>query len=104
MNVSGASAVVIGGGSGVGRGIALGLAAAGARVLVGDIDSTSADAVRDEISAAGGVAVASRVDSTDRGSLAALAALAEAAHGGTEILASNVGVLVNSRLDQASEG
>ena len=103
MKVSGASAVVVGGGSGVGRGIALGLAAAGARVVVGDIDPSSADVVRKEIESAGGVAVSCPVDSTERDSLDALASVAEAEHGGVQILASNVGVLVSTPLDGASE-
>jgi NAD(P)-dependent dehydrogenase (short-subunit alcohol dehydrogenase family) len=104
MQVSGASAVVVGGGSGVGRGIALGLAAAGARVVVGDIDRSSAEAVSQEIESAGGRAVSCRVDSTERDSLDALASVAEAEHGGVQILASNVGVLASTPLDRASEG
>ncbi|HEX2382962.1 MAG TPA: SDR family NAD(P)-dependent oxidoreductase [Acidimicrobiales bacterium] len=103
MKVSGTSAVVIGGGSGVGRGIALGLAAAGARVVVGDIDPSSADEVRNEIESAGGLAVSARVDSTERDSLDSLASVAEAEHGGVQILASNVGVLTSTPLDRASE-
>jgi NAD(P)-dependent dehydrogenase (short-subunit alcohol dehydrogenase family) len=103
MKVSGASAVVIGGGSGVGRGIALGLAAAGARVVVGDIDTSSAEDVCTEIESAGGTAVSCGVDSTERDSLGMLASVAEAEHGGVQILASNVGILTSTPLDRASE-
>jgi NAD(P)-dependent dehydrogenase (short-subunit alcohol dehydrogenase family) len=103
MKVSGASAVVIGGGSGVGRGIALGLGLAGARVTVSDIDQASADTVREEVVSAGGAAIAAAVDSTERDSLVALASMAAAEHGGVDILCSNVGILVNSRLDEASD-
>ena len=103
MKVSGASAVVIGGGSGIGRGIALGLGLAAAPVTVADIDQASADTVRDEVVSAGGTAVAGTVDSTERDSLAALVSMAAAEYGGVDILCSNVGVLVNRGLDEASE-
>jgi NAD(P)-dependent dehydrogenase (short-subunit alcohol dehydrogenase family) len=103
MEVAGARSVVIGSGSGVGRGIALGLAESGARVVVADIDPVSADAISDEIKAAGGEAVSAVVDGTERASLRALAEHATAAFGGVDILASNVGVLTSAPLDQSDE-
>jgi NAD(P)-dependent dehydrogenase (short-subunit alcohol dehydrogenase family) len=42
--LNGRVAVVVGGGSGVGRGVALGLGAEGMRVVVADIDRASAEA------------------------------------------------------------
>lgn len=42
MNLDGKSAIVTGAGNGIGRGIALGMASAGARVAVADIDSQAA--------------------------------------------------------------
>lgn len=52
------SAVVTGGGDGIGKAVALALAAEGARVVINDIDKTAADGVVDEIKKAGGNAVA----------------------------------------------
>jgi NAD(P)-dependent dehydrogenase (short-subunit alcohol dehydrogenase family) len=96
-------AVVIGAGSGIGRGIALGLAAEGMRVVVADIDAASADGVRDEITDAGGTATATRVDGTDRGSLADLAEGTVAAYGAVNLLSTNVGVVADRPLTTASE-
>lgn len=103
MQVDGAVAVVIGGGSGIGRGAALGLAAAGSRVVVGDIDPATAAAVAGEIEAAGGRAVSTRVDGTDRGSLDALMRFAVDSYGSVGIVSSNVGVILQRRLDEATE-
>ncbi|MEF2975896.1 SDR family NAD(P)-dependent oxidoreductase [Subtercola sp. YIM 133946] len=55
-DVAGRSAIVTGAGSGIGRAVALELAASGAAVLVTDIRQEPAQAVVDEIRAAGGTA------------------------------------------------
>ncbi|NYT86464.1 SDR family NAD(P)-dependent oxidoreductase [Pollutimonas harenae] len=57
-SVKGKVAVVTGAGGGIGKGIALGLAASGASVVVNDISAEHAQKVVDEIKAAGGQAVA----------------------------------------------
>ncbi|MFF2371551.1 SDR family NAD(P)-dependent oxidoreductase [Agromyces sp. NPDC058110] len=59
------SAIVTGAGSGLGRATALLLAANGASVLVNDVDPDKANAVVDEIRAAGGIAEASSGDASD---------------------------------------
>jgi NAD(P)-dependent dehydrogenase (short-subunit alcohol dehydrogenase family) len=102
-DLTGRVAVVIGGGSGIGRGIALGLAAEGMRVVVADIDRTSAEAVRDEIGGTGGTATAAQVDGTDRVSLGRLADGTIAEEGTVHVLSTNVGVVADRPLDTTSE-
>jgi len=71
--VSGAGAVVTGGGGGIGRAMARRLAADGARVVVNDLDAAAAEAVAAEI---GGLAVPG-----DTGTEQGVAALIQAAAG-----------------------
>ncbi|MDJ0347704.1 SDR family NAD(P)-dependent oxidoreductase [Cryobacterium sp. PH29-G1] len=59
------SAIVTGAGSGIGRAVALELAANGASVVVADINAGPADAVVAEIIAAGGIAISFVGDSSD---------------------------------------
>jgi len=77
-DVQGRSAIVTGGGSGIGRAVALTLAASGASVVVTDINQEPADAVVAEIHAAGGVAEAFVGDSSDPASSEAAIAVANA--------------------------
>jgi NAD(P)-dependent dehydrogenase (short-subunit alcohol dehydrogenase family) len=101
--LQGRGAVVVGGGSGIGRGIAMGLAAAGARVLVADIDPESANAVRDEIAFHDGDARAARVDATDTDSLDQLARDTATELGTVHVLVNTVGVVADTPLTSATE-
>nr|BAP47552.1 short-chain alcohol dehydrogenase [Leifsonia poae] len=64
-DVADRSAIVTGGGSGIGRAVALTLAASGASVLVTDLNEKNANAVVAEIQAAGGTAASLIGDVTD---------------------------------------
>jgi NAD(P)-dependent dehydrogenase (short-subunit alcohol dehydrogenase family) len=101
--LDGRGAVVVGSGSGIGRGIALGLAAEGMRVLAGDIDGDSAAATGDEIVRRGGEAYAARVDATDHDSLAQLASRAADDLGRVHVAVNTVGVHTNAPLTTSSE-
>jgi NAD(P)-dependent dehydrogenase (short-subunit alcohol dehydrogenase family) len=103
MELDGRTAVVVGGGSGIGHGIALGLAGRGMRVVVSDIDVESATAAAAEITANGGTAIARHADATDVDSLTALADAAVAEFGAIHVLVNTVGVILDRALDLATE-
>ncbi len=81
------TAIVTGGGSGFGAGIARHFAAAGARVMVADINHDAAKNIADEI---GGIAI--EVDVSDNHSMQAMHAAAMAHFGTLDILVNNAGV------------
>ena len=104
-SLHGAVAVVLGAGSGpdgVGNGAAIACtyAAAGATVVVGDIDLAAAGTTVELITAAGAEAAAACVDVTSSGSLTALADEVTSVHGRVDVLHNNVGI---SRLGSPPE-
>jgi NAD(P)-dependent dehydrogenase (short-subunit alcohol dehydrogenase family) len=103
VQIDGRTAVVVGGGSGVGRGIALGLAARGMRVAVADIDASSAAGVAAEAAAAGGTATSHDVDATDRASLRVLADDVVGEHGAMHVLVNTVGVILDQPIESSTE-
>lgn len=93
LGLKGRTALVTGAGQGVGRRIAIVLAAEGARVAVNDLLADRARRVADEIVAAGGEAVAAPFDVTDRDAVRdAVAAL-----GDVDVLVNNAGILPERR-------
>ncbi len=91
LDFSGRVAIVTGAGGGLGRLHALGLAARGARVLVNDLGG--AQAVVDEINAAGGQALANGASVDDAEAVQAMVDQALAAWGQVDILVNNAGIL-----------
>jgi NAD(P)-dependent dehydrogenase (short-subunit alcohol dehydrogenase family) len=84
-------AVVTGAGSGIGRASAMRFAAAGARVLVNDIDAAAAQATVDEILAAGGVAHAHAADVGDSAAVDAMIDAAVDSYGRLDVVHNNAG-------------
>jgi NAD(P)-dependent dehydrogenase (short-subunit alcohol dehydrogenase family) len=84
-------AIVTGAGGGLGRTHALALAARGARVVVTDV--AGAEAVADEIRAAGGEALAGTASVSDRDAIAGLVERVMATYGRVDILVNNAGII-----------
>ena len=96
MNLSGKSAIVTGSASGIGREIALTLAAEGASVTVADRNLEGAEAVAGQITASGGTARAAQVDVTDSEQVDGAIEGAAAAYGSLDILVNVAGFGFNS--------
>lgn len=84
-------ALVTGGGAGIGRGIAVGLAEFGADVAILDRDEAAARTVADLVETKGRKALAIIADVTDRDAVRAAVAQTAADLGGLDILVNNVG-------------
>ncbi|MFD1911554.1 glucose 1-dehydrogenase [Halodurantibacterium flavum] len=87
MRLKDKTAIVTGGGSGFGAGIARMFAAQGARVMVADINTAAAQTVANEV---GGIA--QTVDVAQNDSVAAMAAAARDMFGTIDILVNNAGI------------
>jgi len=85
------TAIVTGAGSGIGREVALGLARAGANVVLGDLSLERAQAVAKEISDLDGNALPVQVDVADAELVRAMVAVAIQEFGQIDILVSNAG-------------
>lgn len=103
MELENKSAIVTGSASGIGREVALTLAAHGASVTVADRNLEGAEAVARQISEASGRAQAVRVDVTDRGQVESMVEAAVAAHGSLDIHVNVAGFGFNSRIVDMAE-
>ncbi len=91
-NLSGKAAIVTGAAQGMGEAFARNLAAAGARVMLADINGDQAAQVAQEITAAGGSAASLAADMACEADVIALVKAARARFGGIDILVNNAGV------------
>ena len=87
-------AIVTGAGSGFGEGIAKRFAAAGAKVVVNDLDASGGERVAAEIAAAGGTAVFHQADVAANAEVKGLVARALASFGRLGVLVNNAGTAV----------
>jgi NAD(P)-dependent dehydrogenase (short-subunit alcohol dehydrogenase family) len=102
FGLAGRTAVVTGANTGIGRGIAHTLAAAGARVVVAARNTAAAETVVAEIEDSGGEAIALPVRIDDEASIVALFDAAQAALGRIDILVNNAGVFPETPLLETS--
>jgi NAD(P)-dependent dehydrogenase (short-subunit alcohol dehydrogenase family) len=85
--------IITGAGGGLGRAYALAFAAEGANVVVNDIRLEAAQAVADEVAAAGGRAIANQGDITSLTGAQAIVDATLAAFGEVHVLVNNAGIL-----------
>ncbi|MBK6650793.1 MAG: glucose 1-dehydrogenase [Betaproteobacteria bacterium] len=97
--LKGKLALVTGGGQGNGRAIARGLANAGARVIVTDINAQTAQQVADEILAQGRQAWAFRLDVTSTEACQGLASQVGKDIGPLDLLVNNAGIIIREGMD-----
>ncbi|MBB5046285.1 NAD(P)-dependent dehydrogenase (short-subunit alcohol dehydrogenase family) [Rhodopseudomonas rhenobacensis] len=102
IRFDGRVAIVTGAGNGLGRAHALGLAARGAKVVVNDFGGgrdgsggsmTAAEAVVEEIRAAGGIAMADGADVSNFEQVKAMVDMTTAEWGSVDLLCANAGIL-----------
>jgi len=92
-SLQGKTAIITGGGSGIGRATALSLARRGARVVAADINAGAARDVAAEITAAGGQALGVACDVAAEDAFEELKAVALDRFGAVDVVMNNVGVL-----------
>jgi 3-oxoacyl-[acyl-carrier protein] reductase len=93
VRLEGKSAVITGAGGGLGRAMALAFAREGAAVVCQDLRADGARATADEVTAAGGTALAWACDVTDTAAIDEMFAEGAARHGVVDVLVSNAGVV-----------
>jgi NAD(P)-dependent dehydrogenase (short-subunit alcohol dehydrogenase family) len=103
LTLDGRTAIVTGAGNGLGRAEAIGLAGAGARLVLNDLDGAATQAVADEIAAAGGQAVVCAGDIGEWATGESLVATALEAFGTLDILVNNAGVVRDRMIFSMSE-
>ncbi|MDF5755118.1 SDR family NAD(P)-dependent oxidoreductase [Spongiactinospora sp. TRM90649] len=102
-DLSGKVAVVTGAGRGLGAAYAQDLAAAGARVVVNDVDATAAEAAAEAIGRAGGTAVAQPAAVGTAEAAQSLVDRAVSEFGRLDIMVTNAGVLRDTVLWKMSD-
>lgn len=102
--LNGKLAIVTGGGRGLGEATCRCLAAAGATVVVADIDEASAEKVAASIEESAGRAVPTALDVTDPDSVERVATALENDHGAVDIVVNNAGTDVTVAFEDLSIG
>ena len=101
--LSGRVALVTGGGHGIGRAVALALAAEGAAVAITGRNSARLDAVRSEVEARGGRAEAFVCDVVDKQAVRAAFEETRATLGPVEILVNNAGITASYKFQDTPD-
>lgn len=103
LSLNGKSAIVTGGAKGIGYGIAYRLAEAGAKVLVADLDETSAQKTAQELISKDWTAVALKIDVSNEEEVKNMILSCQAQFGSLDILVNNAGIYPPSPIAQMSK-
>ena len=103
MEVQGKTAIVMGGGSGIGRATALALASHGAAVAVGDLEAERVEGVVQEIQETGQQALGSVVDVTQRKQVKEMVRLTLEAFERIDILVNSAGIFPQATVQDMAE-
>lgn len=98
MDIAGKTAVITGGASGIGLGIAERLGRAGARIALADIDSDALDRARSLLEGTGAEVLVCQTDVTDPSSVESLAEAVSDRYGATQLLINNAGVTLKGAI------
>src|SRR3989454_7035877 len=90
--LAGKVAIITGGGHGIGKAYALGMAREGAKVVIAEIDAVAAEAAAVDLRRQGFEAIAARTDVADTSSVDAMAARAVEAFGRIDVLVNNAAI------------
>lgn len=91
LSMAGKTAIVTGGGQGIGRAICLALGRSGAAVCVADLNKDAAEETAEALRTAGGDASAVQADVTREAEVTAMVATAIERHGDIDVLVNNAG-------------
>jgi 3-oxoacyl-[acyl-carrier protein] reductase len=103
VDLRGQTAIVTGGGAGIGKAIALALGAAGANVTVNDVNPDLAETTADEIIRAGGAAFGWQADVCNRFQAASIVENARERYGRVHLLVNAAGVYRADPFDKLDE-
>jgi len=104
VSLAGRTAVVTGGGRGLGKAIALRLGEAGANVVIGDIEGDLAKSAADDLVARhGGKAIGAFMNVAETASVKAAADLAAQTFGGIDIWVNNAGIFPSVRIPEMTD-
>jgi 2-deoxy-D-gluconate 3-dehydrogenase len=103
FDLAGRKALITGAGRGIGRTLAVGLAAAGADVALADIDLSHAEGAREAIAEMGRKCLLVQADVTDLAQADRMVAEAASGLGGLTILVNNAGTNIRKKLEEVTE-
>ena len=98
--LDGKVAIITGAASGIGKEIAKRFAIEGAKVVIADLQSPSAEATAAEINRAGGIATGVAMDVSDEAAVDAAIATTVERFGGVDILVSNAGIQIVKPIEE----